>query len=288
MKRPLTLSLTFSALSILASCASVPSDSSQEINDTNLSSSSRELSSTCGTVIDNKLENPVNGGEGEAVQIQAVAPDVFIITRIDGDQAGNKQIVKLQSVTSNGINSASREFGMQLIDEVLGGEAMFVPAGKDCVAGTQAGQGVFGHIYSLAGESISELLLEAGAVKATADACGGELLLSCYQSIKPQTSDETISKFLWKPISDTNGNLVVLIDPFDATIVVHGALTETLRDKGPGNGFGTQSRGNRPGCNYGANIRVEFFDFRGLRMKTASGEDSITVANGCSRTERTF
>jgi hypothetical protein len=94
-----------------------------------------------------------------------------------------------------------------------------------------------------------------------------------------------IDDFLWKPVSDSDGKLAVLVNPVGARIEVTGSVSETLRPIGPGNGRGSTGRGSFPGCAFGNNVTVEIFDRAGARIKLKDGRDFVTVPFGCSRFE---
>lgn len=94
----------------------------------------------------------------------------------------------------------------------------------------------------------------------------------------------TVSRFVWKPASESDGNLAVLVNPEGIDILVSGAIAENLTDSGPSNGYGTTGRGSLPGCDYGENITVQFFK-DGKLVETESGATSILVEDGCSRAE---
>ena len=108
----------------------------------------------------------------------------------------------------------------------------------------------------------------------------------------PQTQGGTSStsgsrlmrRFLWKPHSEGDGNLVVLVDPPGIRVEVFGSISETLRDFGPSNGRGTTARGSFPGCAYGTGIRVQFY--RGSqRVSFIDGQGTVFIPDGCSRVE---
>jgi hypothetical protein len=103
--------------------------------------------------------------------------------------------------------------------------------------------------------------------------------------ISAPVSTLVIDDFLWKPVSDSDGKLAVLVNPFGARIDVNGAISETLRPIGPGNGRGSTGRGSFPGCAFGNNVTVEVFDRTGARIRLKDGRDFITVPFGCSRFE---
>lgn len=100
------------------------------------------------------------------------------------------------------------------------------------------------------------------------------------------TSSSTVIKnFIWKPKSEKNGKLVVLVNPTNVRIEVTGSISETLSDFGPSNGKGTTARGSFAGCSYGSNVKVEFFNSSGARINVSDGSTKVTVPNGCNRKE---
>ena len=95
-----------------------------------------------------------------------------------------------------------------------------------------------------------------------------------------------ITRFLWKPVSDSNGNVAVLVDPTEVDVVVNGAVVETLNNVGPSNGRGTTARGELPGCDYGEGGTVIVTFFRnGQQIGLADGRSSVNVGDGCERIE---
>ena len=91
-----------------------------------------------------------------------------------------------------------------------------------------------------------------------------------------------MSNFLWKPQSERDGRLVVLLNPGGATIIANG---ETLTPSGASNGRGTTARGTRSGCGYGANVRVQAFDRNGRVLLFPGGAREFIIPNGCDRVE---
>jgi len=245
----------------------------------------------CGIVVNDNLETNVEDLRAEQVSVSPISSDIVAVTYLSGDDEGQQQLVKLHGVSSRGVSSFLVRKGIDLIAERVSSIGFYVPAGRDCdVTTAGGGAGVLGQIFTANGESISELLLAAGAVVPQIEACGAELLYGCYNSIdvEEEVSSSLIRSFLWKPVAERDGNLVVLVNPFNVTIRVTGASTETLVDYGPTNGRGTTSRGAKPGCAYGNGVKVEFFDPANRRILMADGSGSITVPRGCDRFEREF
>ena len=98
-------------------------------------------------------------------------------------------------------------------------------------------------------------------------------------------SSTVVSRFVWKPISERDENLAVLVDPSNVRVEVTGSISETLTNTGASNGYGTTARGSFPGCSYGDNVVVEFFDSQNRRIKVYDGANSVSVPVGCTRYE---
>ena len=95
----------------------------------------------------------------------------------------------------------------------------------------------------------------------------------------------SLRRFLWKPDSERDGNLVVLVDRERVRVEVFGSVSETLVDFGPSNGRGSTARGSRPGGGYGGNIRVTFFDSEGRQVLLNDGRPEVIIPNGADRVE---
>ena len=98
-------------------------------------------------------------------------------------------------------------------------------------------------------------------------------------------SDDEIDDFLWKPSSERDGKLVVLINPTDVRVEVSGDVSETLTDFGPSNGRGTTARSDFSGCDFGKNVTVEFYDSLDRQILIADGRTKVTISDGCDRKE---
>lgn len=129
---------------------------------------------------------------------------------------------------------------------------------------------------------------EKGNVAAKAYDSSGVLVGESEPLPQENISDTVIRRFLWKPKSERNGNLVILVDPVGVQVTVRGAITETLFDHGPSNGRGTTARANHSGCSFGGNITVDLIDSQGKFMKLADGTFPIIIPNGCNRVDLNF
>jgi hypothetical protein len=85
----------------------------------------------------------------------------------------------------------------------------------------------------------------------------------------------------WKPLSDSTGKLAIHTSPYDTIVIVNG---ETGTNQGPGNGYGSLARFNKPGCAYGA-ATVRVVNERGAAYMF-NGQSEIKIADGCSRWKR--
>jgi len=79
--------------------------------------------------------------------------------------------------------------------------------------------------------------------------------------------------FVWKPVSEGDGNLVVLLPPgaSDSALTANG---QSGRNVGRTNGNRPTFRFSSPGCNFGGGVSVR-----------GNAGFSRTIANGCSRQE---
>lgn len=285
------------SLLFVASCKKSDDDDDIIIGGGPITPSSTELnptplSSRCGAIVNEGFVSTVPAGQAELVDVTASSAELVVITRVSGIEAGNSQAVKLHGVSTSGVSAPLREQGKSLIQSLTAGKAYFVPAGSSCAVTINGNaQGVLGQLFTLGGVNINEQLLTAGAVKATgSEVCGSSLLASCYSSIevKEETSSSVIQTFLWKPVAERDGNLVILVNPTGVTVTVSGnGHKDNGSNTGPSNGRGTTSRFGRPGCAYGSAV-VEFFDSQGRRILAGNGDRSISVPSGCSRVERAY
>jgi hypothetical protein len=282
------------ALVILITCISACGGSSGgggSRGNSRILDTSMVFQTRCGVVIEGGVNNPTSSRDAEAVTVEPVTSDTVVVTRLEGENAGTSQLVKLHGVSAG--NSYSNGLGAQRMRALLGTGpvALIVPRlGSSCPIETSgAGQGVVGQLFSPNGQSIVERLLSEGILTSSNDVCNSELITPCYSQIESEAiSPKRITDFLWKPISESNKNLAILVDPTLITVVVTGVISETLVNTGPSNGRGTTARsGSNPGARFGTNILVEFFDENGKRVLLNNGERSIIIPNGRDRV-RTF
>ena len=262
------------------------------------------LQTACGIVIDGKRYSFVDNAIRGRFRAETATTGIF---RYEGDngEIGAEVPVQFVGISTDGISETTKAAAVARVRSMTGNGAILVNAGCEAdISGL--GRGVVGQVFSDNGESVNESLLKAGFATPNGGYCGGNQTEACYSELKAKpaatpsnavdsnssyTSPDgssgggaggtTIRDFLWKPTSDTNGKLVVLINPFRAKIVVNGS--ESLVDKGPGNGRGTQGKGSRQGCAYGSNVKVQFFAGDGSLIPTSDGRDGIIVPDGCRR-----
>lgn len=265
------------------------------------------LSSQCGTVRNGNLENPST--RAELVRVIATSSTQVVITRLLGLEAGNPQIVKLHGLSAVGLSNTANRLGVNYIAANAAPEAYVVIESQECeveIDGT--GIGVVGQLFTKSGQSINEELIRQGYARSTNDTCRGNLISACYNEIAASApviedpvapppgvpagggsgggfNEGVISWFLWKPVSESNGNVVVLVNPRNVRVEVTGAVNETLVDSGPSNERGTTARGRRTGCAYGGNITVSFFNVLGQAIPVAGGGTTVNIPNGCNRVE---
>ncbi len=242
----------------------------------------RSFNTDCGTLSNGELKNPIEEKNGEAVTVTAVATSNAVII----ERASGPQLVKLVGLRDN--TSSFQQSRARSILEGLLGSAIFFEAEEDCaVTVSGGGRGIAGSLFTRAGgQSFAERLLNEGVAEAdTSSACSGNLLNACYRALADENrvvAGATISYFLWKPISDSDGRLVVLFNPGGATVTVNG---EVLQNRGASNGRGTTARGSRTGCAYGANVQISATDSAGRPLVWPGQSLSYTIPNGCDRVE---
>jgi hypothetical protein len=245
----------------------------------------RSATTACGVVVNGRLTNPVDFKDGEEVSVTDVlSGNLVALTPKNG---GARLVVKLQGVGSPASNENDQN-AIETIRRLTSSGAYFFKATQDCDAGSLGGgRGTVGSLLSKNGESINEEVIKRGFAPAdTNDACSGSLLGGCFQALdESNDDDQTSSKvgcgFLWKPVSDKDGNLAILVDECSVRVFVNG---QELEQAGAGNARCTTVRGAKPGCAYGQ-ATVEIFDqFTGLPYVFPNGKTKLSV-NGCSRFE---
>ncbi|MCB0318155.1 MAG: hypothetical protein KDD56_05315 [Bdellovibrionales bacterium] len=277
----------------------------------------RDITSDCGIVQKGKLVNPVKAENGTPVTIeQIIGVD---IASVRNDNTGESMLVKFHSLEAGEVPAAKQFEGRAMLEQEFGRLALFYKADDDCELELEGGEKArIGQLVKREdGESFNEALLKGGY--AIADngnsVCGGDFLKTCYQAleetpaqqqatIEDNEDDETsindliellqeldesssnfsgggsaANQFLWKPVSESNGKLVILHQRgigVKATIVYKSGgkvRTDTGSDSGPSNGYDATIRFSKRGCDYGKNIKVNI------------GGKTYSVKDGCNRVE---
>lgn len=243
----------------------------------------RTFTSDCGTVQTNALVNPIEAKIAERGTVAPVSPNLVLM---------GKSLIKLHGINTASSNNKVRA-ALDLMNRLAAqGEAYVFRAAPGCTANVSGEEedGIVAQVFSADGTNFGEALLKAGVVTAdTNDVCKGFLIGSCYQALERGNSGGSggggsgsgtgeITAFLWKPVSDSTGDLAIHVSPA-GTIVANG---ETGTMQGPGNGYAELGRFSKPGCAYGAGARVQVLDREGVPL-TLNGSDTITIPNGCNR-----
>jgi hypothetical protein len=245
----------------------------------------------CGVVSDGRLINP-DPDDGEFVQVVS-AISVNLVVIANGSDGANRRVIKLQGVGESTTAFGDRE-GRSDIANLTSNGAYFFKATDDCEAVFSNGsRGAIGSLLTPNGRSVAEeLIRKRYAPVDRNDACGGSLLGGCLAQIQSATPEgsagEIAGGFLWKPISESDGNLVIQVFECDVQIEVRsstfpGAVLSP-QNLGSGNARCSTFRFDRPGCAFGAaTVRVLDRD-TGLPY-LFQGSSDIEIANGCQRFE---
>ena len=106
----------------------------------------------------------------------------------------------------------------------------------------------------------------------------------------PGTPPETdCHRFLWKPVADSGGMLVVLLPAWmhdgythgecPGAMAINGDPTQVSRYNGEGNGNRPTFRFKKPGAAYGKNIKLAYQDKKTSKIRT------LTIPDGALRYE---
>jgi len=276
------------SLILILGCTKAPSSNS---NGGSTDAIPESASVRCGVFTADKFEPSVPFDNAEAVYVEALGADLVSITRTTGEEAGNKQLVKLQGITASGLSSGKLVRAKQTIDAEVGFGALFLPAGDSCTLSLPSGgKGVYGQIFTADHRSLSEILVSKGLAFPEAGVCGGDELAGCYAGIEAQEeiSDQVLTHFLWKPVSESNGKLVILHDGFGVNVSIEGAVSSMAgTDDGGSNGYAATIRYPYPGCAYGSPT-LRFYDQLDRVVALNNGQTSLKISNGCERTELKF
>jgi len=280
--------LFLSSLLLFVSGCDVSSDDDDDNSNPEVAGdgSTPAFTSRCGTVTNGgELDLGVSSGQARAVSVSSTSSDSAVVTYLDGENAGLSEPVKFHGVVARNKNS---QRGVNLIAQGSSPNAYFVPAGAECIHTFSNGaQGPLGQLYTAAGQNMNELLIEMReVVPQSSGSCGASTLATCYDGIAPTVSSKVINWFLWKPVSESNGAIAILVNPTDVLVRVEGAITQDLNDTGPSNGRGTTARGTASGCSFGSNVKVTFRDANdGSDILLSDGRTEVIIPNGCDRVE---
>jgi len=278
------------SLCLLAACQKPveddsPSGSSSSSSGGPVQTTNGEATTDCGIVMGGKTHNPVSYEDGETIHIEKIISNNLISIKGVGPDAGGERLVKLQGIASGPEDRVKA--AMNTLRQLSSGSPTFFQASKDCAVTLDGGgQGTIGQIVTRDGRSFSEELVKAGLSDIDpADACGGDQIAGCLSALKGTDVKPKgeMGKFLWKPKSDTKGNIVVIHEVHcGAKAVVNG---EVFTDKGSGNGRCGTYAGRKHGCAYGSNIKVEIIDEATGRPYMHNNLPYYIVKNGCQRDE---
>jgi len=236
-----------------------------------------EFSSACGVVIDNEIINPAPSTEGLVVNVVSTTSNSAVVRGETGQQFEVK-FSGLAPLT----NSNTARIATNALDN-FSSRAIFFEAKPGCVASIPGGIAREGQLYTLDGESYNETLISIAAAEVSpVDTCGLDELNNCYADLFDSVLRNVtrVTNFLWKPRSEKDGNLVILLNPAGARILVNG---ESLTDFGISNGRGTTARADKPGADFGTNILIQAFDRDNRPLMFSNGTFEFSIANGAER-----
>lgn len=243
----------------------------------------KEFDLACGVVSGGQeVRDPVTSDEGIPVYVRDVLSANLVVVEVTNDDGTRGEIlVRLHGVKDS--PATKRNAAINRLNSLSGGQAYLYKAADSCditVAG--GGSGIAGALVNNAGVSFAEDIIRAGlADPETADVCGGELIGACLASIAgstPQTAGE-LDSFLWKPTSDSNGNLAIHTGPYNTDVYVNG---EKGVNQGAGNGYGSLARFSKPGCSY-PSPRIQVYNGSSGLPYSVNGRTTLTVSSPCSR-----
>lgn len=137
----------------------------------------KEFSSSCGTILDGILQNPVQASRAEMGLAKFTDTNTISFT-VNGEPRRIK-LLGLEDEEEDADNSAAEDVIKELLKE---GPAYFFRATKDCVFKDQNGVKTFkGQIFSAKGKSFAEELVAAGAAIPGGRDCNANLVTTCYE-----------------------------------------------------------------------------------------------------------
>jgi hypothetical protein len=264
MQKRLFSLIILSTLALLVACSSGGGGESED---------SGVEATSCGTIANGQYKNPVSDGDGEVVFLATVSE---VNTLIVQNQFGEDLLVRLIGLSDEPKSKLS--LAKSFISSFASGGMLFVSAGCNDLT---IGSAIIGAMFNREGKNLSEELVKIGlAIPKDSDVCGGTQIAECLNTIyntNPINAGE-LDRFLWKPVSDSDGKLAIHTGPFGTTVVVSG---ETGRNQGSGNGYGSLARFARTGCAYGG-ARIQVLNSEGIPY-LVGGKTTFTIPNPCGR-----
>lgn len=266
---------------IIAACALILSTGcTKQDSSSGNSGETGSLASDCGTVYKGNLKLPIDKSDASKGTVTVIGSNLLMFKT----GSDSPRLVKLHNIAVMSDDVKARAAKKKLQTLAAEGDVYFYQATKDCQTTLDNGtEGSIGQFYSAKGTNFSEAIINAGLAEVDTDECNGSLLSDCYSALQDTAAQSVageLEEFLWKPVSDSNGKLAVHSGPSDVSVIVNG---ERGTDQGGGNGFGSLARFTKPGCSYGANVKVQVIDSKTGGAYLFNGSDSLTIPNGCSR-----
>ena len=283
----------------------------------------RTFTSDCGTVFKGKLVNPIQAENGMLVTIdQIIGVDLASVTN---DNTGESMLVKFQGISAGDISAEKQFEGRAMLEQEFGRLALFYPANEQtCEINLEGEKALIGQLYKRSdGDSYNEALLKDGFAQSDSGSsvCGGSFLTTCYEALQeePQqqqqfqdsnnsNNDNNTNSLLellealnalegissggglsntklWKPKSESTGNVVVLIPSSQSS------PSDTLKAEKKGGGYitfnarPTECSHNGARCHYWSPASCS--KFKGGGKVLLSGSTVMKIpGNPCDRKEQ--
>jgi hypothetical protein len=237
-----------------------------------------ELTTSCGVLVEQQLQSTVSTSEGIPVAVKKIFGNNQVAIQLPD---GGLQLVKLSGIGT--IENSRWEAVKDTLGSLSRQQVYWFPAGRTCdvVIGGKP-QAVVGQLVTANDQSFSEEIVKRSLGPITAsEPCSNPQYVSCLQAVAEteRVSAGPLTSFLWKPVSDSTGNLAVHSGPSNASVVVNG---ETGTNQGAGNGYGSLARFSRPGCGY-PNAQVQVIDDATGLPYDLNGRTTLTIPDPCGR-----
>ena len=137
--------------------------------------------SSCGTVVDGSLRNPVDANRGEYVEIVS-APDATLVV-VRASDHGEATLVLLHGLSYK--MTVEERLKAAAFIESLGPEAVFFRAEENCTVSEGGLDNLIpGQLFAVDGRNFSEELLAAGLAEIdSTNRCKSRLLENCYTAL---------------------------------------------------------------------------------------------------------